>query len=176
MGIAAGDYNGDGRTDLFVTNSRGQPHAVFASAPSPAGTPAFTPQRTVFAAALQRRQTVGWGDSWVDLDNDGNPDLIVANGAIPVTSLRKDTEPIQVLENLAGQRAASPVGNASGVIDPSGLPRIIGRGLAAADFNNDGHVDVAINSIGGPLVLLENRDRPATGSRSRSRASIRARS
>ena len=42
MGVAPGDYNGDGRTDLFVTNSRGQPHAVFASAPSPAGTPAFT--------------------------------------------------------------------------------------------------------------------------------------
>ena len=159
MGVAPGDYNGDGRTDLFVTNSRGQPHAVFASAPSPAGTSAFTQQRAVFATALQRRQTVGWGDSWVDLDNDGNPDLIVANGAIPVTSLRKDTEPIQVLENLAGQRAASPVGNASGVIDPRGLPKIIGRGLAAADFNNDGHVDVAINSIGGPLVLLENRDK-----------------
>ena len=68
-----------------------------------------------------------------------------------------DTEPIQVLENLAGQSAARPVGNASGVIDRAGLPEIIGRGLAAADFDNDGHMDVAINSIGGPLVLLENR-------------------
>ena len=76
-----------------------------------------------------------------------------------MTNLRKDTEPIQVLENLAGRGAASPVGNASGVVDQTGLPRIIGRGLAAADFNNDGHVDVAINSIGGPLVLLANRDR-----------------
>jgi hypothetical protein len=51
------------------------------------------------------------------------------------------------------------VGNASGVVDQTGLPKIIGRGLAAADFNNDGHMDVAINSIGGPLVLLENRDK-----------------
>ena len=116
-------------------------------------------QQTVFAQALGRRHTVGWGDSWVDLNNDGNPDLIIANGAVPVTNLRKDTEPIQVLENLAGRGAASPVGNASGVVDETGLPRIIGRGLAAADFNNDGHVDVAINSIGGPLILLANRDR-----------------
>ena len=38
------------------------------------------------------------------------------------------------------------------------MPKIVGRGLAAADFNNDGHMDVAVNSIGGPLVLLENRD------------------
>lgn len=158
MGVAPGDYNGDGRTDLFVTNSRGQPHAVFESAPAPAGSFAFTKQRDVFAAALQRSQTVGWGVSWTDLNNDGRPDLIVANGAVPVTSLRKDTEPIQVLENLAGQAAKSPVGNASGVIDQAGLPKIIGRGLASADFNNDGHMDVAINSIGGPLVLLENRD------------------
>jgi hypothetical protein len=158
MGVAPGDYNGDGKPDLFVTNSRGQPHAVFASAPAPAGGAAFTKQRDVFQTALQRADTVGWGDSWVDLDNDGNPDLIVANGAIPVTNLRKDTGPIQVLENL-GQGAASPVGDASGVVDQTGLPKIIGRGLAAADFNNDGHMDVAINSIGGPLVLLENRDK-----------------
>jgi hypothetical protein len=158
MGVAPGDYNGDGKTDLFVTNSRGQPHAVFESAPAPVGGAAFRKQRDVFEAALQRQETVGWGDSWADLNNDGHPDLVVANGAIPVMNLRKDTEPIQVLENLAGQGTGTPVGNASGVIDQTGLPKIIGRGLAAADFNNDGHVDIAINSIGGPLVLLENRD------------------
>ena len=157
MGVAPGDYNGDGRTDLFVTNSRGQQHAVFASAPSPVGAPTYTRPRAAFATALQRRSTVGWGDSWIDLNNDGYDDLIVANGAIPVTNLAKDTEPIQVVENLAGRNAATPVTNASGTIDQRGLPKIIGRGLAAADFNNDGHVDVAINTIGGPLVLLQNR-------------------
>ena len=76
MGVAPGDYNGDGRTDLFVTNSRGQPHAVFESAPSPAGTARFTEQTKVFATALQRKSAVGWGDSWVDLNNDGHPDLV----------------------------------------------------------------------------------------------------
>lgn len=157
MGIAPGDYTGDGRTDLFVTNSRGQPHAVYASKPAPAGMFAYTNERDVFADALQRGATVGWGDSWVDLNNDGRSDLVVANGAIPVTNLRRDTEPIQVLENLGGAQSPTPVGNASGVVDPTGMPRIIGRGLAAADFNNDGRMDVAINSIGGPLVLLENR-------------------
>jgi hypothetical protein len=147
MGVAEGDYNLDGRPDFFVTNSRSQPHAAYASDGA-----RFTPEIGRFATALARRETVGWGDSWTDLNNDGDPDLILANGAIPVTNLKKDTEPMQVLENLGAGR----VTNASGVIDQHGMPKIIGRGLAAADFNNDGRMDVAVNTIGGPLVLLEN--------------------
>jgi hypothetical protein len=158
MGIAPGDFNGDGRTDLVVTNSRGQPHAVFASAPAARGGFAFRSDRAPFASALRRAGSVGWGASWADLNNDGRPDLVVANGAIPVTSLAKDAEPIQVLENLTGRGTGSPVGNASGVIDRKGLPQVVGRGLAAADFDNDGHVDIAIGSIGGPLILLRNED------------------
>ena len=105
-----------------------------------------------FAKALDRKATVGWGDSWVDFANGGNPDLIIANGAIPVTNLKKDTEPIQVLQGLGGGAFT----NASGIVDQKGLPKIIGRGLAAADFDNNGRMGVAINTIGGPLVLLED--------------------
>jgi hypothetical protein len=151
MGIAEGDVNGDGRPDLFVTNSRGQPHAAYESA-APAAGRTYTPEAAKFAAVLDRRQTVGWGDSWVDFANSGDPALIVANGAIPVTSLKKDVEPIQLLQGLGGARFA----NASGIVDPAGLPKIIGRGLAAADFANDGRMGVAINTIGGPLVLLQD--------------------
>ena len=45
---------------------------------------------------------------------------------------------------MAGRRATT------------GLPRVNGRGLAAADFDNDGHMDIAVNSIGGQLILLQN--------------------
>jgi hypothetical protein len=105
-----------------------------------------------FGKALDRKSTVGWGDAFVDLNNDSKPDLILANGAIPVTSLKKDTEPLQVLQALGDAKFQ----NASGIISQAGLPKIIGRGLAVADFNNDGRMDVAINTIGGPLGLLEN--------------------
>jgi hypothetical protein len=144
MGVAASDYTGDGRADLFVSNSRGQTHAVYASRGS-AGS--FVNARGAFAAALGPNLT-GWGDSWVDLDNDGRLDLALANGAIPITNLRKDAGPIQVL----AQRADGSFVRAD--VAP-GL-RVNGRGLSAADYDNDGDVDVAVGSIGGPLALLRN--------------------
>ena len=145
MGIASGDFNGDGRADYFVTNSRGQTHAVLRSRGS-----AFVDARPAFTTAFGTNFT-GWGDSWVDLNNDGRPDLVLANGAIPVTNLTKDAGPVQVLENLPGDFA-----NATALAGLGQLPRFNGRGAAAADFDNDGHVDVAINSIGGRLVLLRS--------------------
>ena len=105
-----------------------------------------------FAKALNRKLTVGWGDAFVDFGNTGNLDLILANGAIPVTNLKQDTEPLQVLQGLPGARFT----NATGIIDPNGMPKIIGRGLAPADFDNNGRMAIAINTIGGPLVLLED--------------------
>jgi len=157
MGVAVGDYNGDGRNDLFITNSRGQAHAAYETrGPLRGGKPTYVPETSMFAKALARKATVGWGDSFVDLDNSGSPDLVLANGAIPVTSLTKDTEPMQVLEGLGSLGKPGQFENASGIISKQGLPHIIGRGLAAADYNNDGRMDVAVNTIGGPLVLLEN--------------------
>jgi hypothetical protein len=159
MGVAAGDYNGDGATDLFVTNSRGQTHAVFSGVTAAnAGGRSFADARSGFSAAFGTNFT-GWGDSWVDLNRDGYPDLALANGAIPVAHLKQDAGPIQALANLTGQGLPGRFANASALAGLQAVPRINGRGLAAADFNNDGNVDIAINAIGGPLVLLENHNR-----------------
>ena len=155
MGVAAADYTDDGSADLFVTNSRGQTHAVFRSRSTAKAGSAFADARAGFASALGT-SFAGWGASWVDLDRDGNLDLILTNGDIPVTNLAKDAQPIQVLQNLAGEGRPGRFAQASGVIDKRTLPLIVGRGLAAADYDNDGNVDIAINTIGGPLVLLRN--------------------
>ena len=108
---------------------------------------AFADARTAFTSVLGTFYA-GWGDSWVDLDNDGKLDLVLANGAIPVTNLAKDASPIRVIAQLPDGHFAE-----------AGLkPRhhVNGRGLAAADYDNDGRVDVAVNTIGGKLVLLHN--------------------
>src|SRR4029077_9480901 len=98
MGIAAADYSGDGRPDLLVTNSHKQLHGVFRSEPAAGSTPSFSDARSDIGPAFDT-SLAGWGASWVDLDNDTNLDLALANGAIPVTGLGKSAEPVQVFEN-----------------------------------------------------------------------------
>ncbi|MGZ4281620.1 MAG: CRTAC1 family protein, partial [Gaiellaceae bacterium] len=146
MGVAAQDYSGDGRPDLFITNSRGQGHAAFRSTAAPV----FRNAQSTFARAVGPDAT-GWGASWVDLANNGLLDLVLANGAIPVTNLKRDAGPIQVLGNLEGRWA-----DASSALGLRPGPLVNGRGIAAADYDNDGRVDIAVNSIGGKLILLHN--------------------
>jgi hypothetical protein len=145
MGIADADVNGDGHPDLFVSNSRGQTHAVYRSRGH-----GFEDVRSAFKAAFGRNFT-GWGAAWVDLDLDGDLDLALANGGIPVKNLAKDAGPVQVLENLRGQFV-----DAGAVLRLDRVPRVNGRGVAEADFDNDGHPDLAINSVGGRLILLRS--------------------
>jgi hypothetical protein len=149
MGVAAADYDGDGRTDLFVTNGRGQVHGVFESNPPDENDPSFADVRGNLGPDFTG--SVGWGVSWADLDLDTDLDLFLANGDIPVTDLADDAEPLELFVGeafgLADRTAASGVG-ATG--------RLVARGSAAADYDNDGDLDLAVSQIGGPLVLLEN--------------------
>jgi hypothetical protein len=136
MGIAAAG----GR--LFVTNSRGEPSAAYVRAGS-----RFANIRPLLDPALGTG-FAGWGASWVDLQNSGRPDLVLTAGAIPVTNLKRDAERVRVLAPTPG----SKYGDDRGVLQ--GATKLNGRGLAAADANNDGRMQIAINTIGGRLVLL----------------------
>jgi len=155
MGVADRDINGDGIPDLFVSNSRGQQHAVLIGRPPVQSGALFASGRAGFAAAFGRSFT-GWGASFADLDLDGDPDLVLANGAIPVRNLARDAQPLQVLENRTAQGAPGEFADASTAVGVPRLPKIIGRGVAAADFDNDGRVDFAVNTVGGRLLLLKS--------------------
>ena len=145
MGVAVDGAEG-GPLDLFVTNSRHEPSAAFARTTASS----FSSTRPDFDPALGA-DFAGWGDSFADLANSGRPDLVVATGGIPVTSLKKDAGPVKVIAPLAGEQVTR-FGVAPGVAPRL---RVNGRGLAAADVDNDGRVEIAVNSIGGKLLLLK---------------------
>jgi Na+-translocating ferredoxin:NAD+ oxidoreductase RnfD subunit len=146
MGIAVGGADGSA-LHVFVSNSRHEPSAAFTGTSSPS----FANARPDFDPALGTG-FAGWGDSFVDLANSGSADLVLATGGIPVTSLQKDAGQVKVVSLLAGEQVTR-YGVAPGVV-PAGL-RVNGRGLAAADVDNDGRMEIAVNSIGGKLLLLK---------------------
>jgi hypothetical protein len=155
MGIAGGDYDSDGRFDLFVTNLGQQLHSVYRNQ-SADGDLAFGNSTSEIGIPEIGVGSTGWGTSWADLDLDTDLDLVVVNGKVPVTDLSADAQVVQVFGNLTAQ---GQTGQFEELTEAAGLNEVgplLGRGSALADFDNDGDLDVAVNTIGGPLVLLEN--------------------
>jgi hypothetical protein len=153
MGVAVADWDGDGRSDIFVSNSRGQGHALYRSNPPDPNYPSFADVSAEAAIDLER--STGWGASWADLDHDTDLDLVLANGRIPVTDLRRDAEPLQVFRNLLADGRDGRFAEARGAV--RGVGHLVARGSAVADYDNDGDLDVAVLPLGRQLVLLENR-------------------
>jgi hypothetical protein len=154
MGVAVGDYDGDTRLDLFVTNARGQVHGVFRGRESEPARPSFEDVRYELGPDLG--SSTGWGVSWIDLDLDTNLDLFVVNGDIPVTDLAEDAAPLQMFRNLTAQGAPGLFEDLSVEVGLREVGSLLARGSAAADYDNDGDIDIVVNTIGGSLVLLEN--------------------
>jgi hypothetical protein len=150
MGVDATDYDGDGWQDLFVANIdqelfslyQNQKDLTFIDKPGEIG-PAT-------------RLLSGWGLRFFDYDNDGDPDLILANGhpddMVEIQSLRvKYKEPLLIFENVNGKY--KNVSAVSGSVFSKDFPA---RGLSVGDYDNDGDLDVLIINNGDAPVLLKN--------------------
>jgi hypothetical protein len=153
MGVAGADYDGDGRSDLFVTNARRQAHGAFRSKPPDENDPSFDDVRDDLGPDLGR--STGWGVTWGDLDLDTDADLVLVNGKVPVTSLVSDRERIDAFANLAAQGRPGVFADRSDSMLGT-VGSMLARGSAEADYDNDGDLDIAVGTLGGSLALLEN--------------------
>ena len=78
MGVDAEDLDGDGRPELFVTNFQEEYNTLFKNL----GSGAFLDVTAIFGLAVESLPWIGWGCALADLDSDGWPDIVVANGHI----------------------------------------------------------------------------------------------
>ncbi|HWQ35602.1 MAG TPA: CRTAC1 family protein [Blastocatellia bacterium] len=152
MGVAIGDYDGDGRADIHITNFSDDSNVLYHND----GGGNFTD--VTFPAGLGEVTIpfLGWGTNFFDYDNDGALDLLAANGHVyPLadtadwgTSYRQRLLLFRNVKNRF-REAGSGAGAALNVPRPA-------RGSAVGDFDNDGDPDILLNNIDEAPTLLRN--------------------
>ncbi|HST20497.1 MAG TPA: VCBS repeat-containing protein, partial [Blastocatellia bacterium] len=151
MGVTVGDYDHDGRFDIFATNFSQEYNVLYRGT----GNNMFTD--VSHTAGFVNQPYVSWGTKFFDYDNDGWLDLFVANGHVYPQVDKANLD--------AGYRQRKSLhrnnrnGTFSEVAAQSGAPLMenrVSRGVAFGDIDNDGDVDMVINDLDGTPSLLRN--------------------
>jgi tetratricopeptide (TPR) repeat protein len=171
MGLAVGDFDRDGDDDLHISHWVAQENALYenllvnrnartnANASGVAGSNAPPLRFVDIADAKGLGQValpyVGWGTEFVDLDQDGWPDLLVANGS----TLEMDgpaPRKLQPQELFVFWNRRGECFHNLAPLNPALSEKHVSRGLACADFDNDGDMDFAVADLGEGVRLFRN--------------------
>jgi enediyne biosynthesis protein E4 len=152
MGVAAGDYDNDGRIDLVKTNFIHETSTLYHN-----GGDAYFDDQTYPGGLGVNTGFVGWGVSFLDIDQDGWKDIFMANGHIyPELAGAKLNEEFRQrktvywnLRNGAFRDITSEAG------EPLTTPRV-SRGVATGDFDGDGAPEIVVVNMNEPPSLLKN--------------------
>lgn len=157
MAVDCADYDNDGRLDFFVTDYQGEMPMLLRNR----GQGLFDDVTMLAGATAGALRNVKWGCGFVDFDNDGFRDIFYVRGHIDdnIELVDRTTSYLDtpvLLRNLGNGKFAN-VSDSSG----DGLQvKVVGRGVAFDDLDNDGRVDVIILSSRRPAVVLRNESPP----------------
>ena len=154
MGVAVADYNHTGKFSIYVTNFADEFNTLYRND----GAFSFTDVSYDAGVALPSLPYVKWGTAFVDLGNDGWPDLISVNGHVypqvdTTPSGARYREPANLLMNEKDGTFCDAGSLAGPAIQ---VPRV-SRGLATADLDNDGNVDIVVENLDGSPTILHNK-------------------
>jgi hypothetical protein len=153
MAADFGDFDRDGKLDLFVTRYGNQPASLYRNE----GTDEFLDIASRLGIASKTFEPVKWGTNFGDFDNDGWPDIFMASGNFSslldaLLNEPRFAEPLQLFRNQGG-RGFSEIADAAGLNDGPMKSR---RGTATGDIANDGNLDVVVFNVAGPPSLFLN--------------------
>ena len=153
MGVDAADYNQDGWIDLFIANVDHEMYSLYRNDKDET----FSDEALATGIGAITRLMSGWGLKFFDYNNDGDIDLMIANGH-PDLTIHSHHPELEYLQPLLLFQGSSGHGwkNVSAQCGPAFAQPIAGRGLALGDFDNDGSVDVLVSTNNGAPLLLKN--------------------
>ncbi|HEX8998735.1 MAG TPA: CRTAC1 family protein [Blastocatellia bacterium] len=158
MGVDAGDFDGNGTEDIFVTHLMEETNTLYVNS----GDGLFEDRTPEAGLALQSRRYTGFGTLWFDFDNDGWLDLHVTNGAVRVLqelALKKDPFPFGQPNQLFRNTGRGGFVDASSEAGATFQAPTVGRGVAYGDIDNDGDTDILVANNNGPARLFLNQNR-----------------
>jgi hypothetical protein len=147
MGVTLGDYDHDGKLDLFITNFDDEYNTLYHND----GRNSFTDVSYAAKVAAVSLPLVGWGTKFFDYDNDGWVDLLVINGhAYPQRDHYRERSLLH--RNNRDGTFTEVAAQTGGPL----MEERVSRGAAFGDIDNDGDVDVVIGDLDGAPQLLRN--------------------
>ena len=154
MGLAAGDYENNGHLDLVSTDFADDYDLVFLND----GHGNLTDVSYRSGVASPTVPFVGFGDGFLDYDNDGWKDLLIVNGHVyPQVDQHPDWGMSYAQRPLLFHNLGNGKFETVPAVEGTGLAALaVGRGAAFGDLFNDGKIDVVINNLDGPPILLRN--------------------